>query len=111
LDALYDCVNALQVRRRLKDFPPWIEDVYIQTWNRILEQDEDLVLVAKVTLAWVLYASRSMTVAELERAVATSPDTYKFDPDLLVPGPTLMSLCRGLITVEEESGIVRLIRE
>jgi hypothetical protein len=52
-----------------------------------------------------------MTVSELERAVATCPDTYQFEADRLVPGTTLMSLCRGLVTVEKESGIVRLIRE
>jgi hypothetical protein len=97
--------------RKLKEFPSNIWDVYLQTWNRILKQDEDLVLVAKVALAWVLFASSSMTLGELERVVATSPDTYRFDPDRLVPGATLMSLCRGLITAEEESGIVRLIRE
>jgi hypothetical protein len=104
-------MNAHQVRRRLREFPARIEDVYIKTWERILMQDAELVLAAKTVLLWVLYASRSMTVAELERAVATCPDTYKFEADRLVPGTALMSLCRGLVKVEEESGIVRLIRK
>ncbi|KAH6903022.1 hypothetical protein BKA70DRAFT_1155699, partial [Coprinopsis sp. MPI-PUGE-AT-0042] len=108
LDALRDCINTHQVRQRLKDFPSRIEDVYGQTWDRILAQNADLVSVAKTVLVWVLNASRSMAVKELERAVATSPDNYKFETDRFVPGSTLMSLCRGVITVEEESGIVRL---
>lgn len=77
----------------------------------ILKQDEDLVAAAKTVLLWVLYAPRSVTVAELERAAAICPDTFKFEPDRLVPGTTLMSLCRGLIAVEEESRIVRLVRK
>lgn len=48
---------------------------------------------------------------ELGRAVATSPDTFKLEADCLVPAATLMSLCRGLIVVEEESSIMHLIRE
>ncbi|KAH6909937.1 hypothetical protein BKA70DRAFT_1425651 [Coprinopsis sp. MPI-PUGE-AT-0042] len=51
-----------------------------------------------------------MRVEELERAVATSPETHKFEASRLVSGATLMSLCRGLITVEEESQLVRLVR-
>ncbi|KAH6916393.1 hypothetical protein BKA70DRAFT_1502416 [Coprinopsis sp. MPI-PUGE-AT-0042] len=66
-------------------------------------------LPCEAVLVWVINASRSMTMAELERAVATAPDTHKFEPGRLVPGTTLVSLCGGLITVEEESGLVRLI--
>ncbi|KAH6909815.1 hypothetical protein BKA70DRAFT_176896 [Coprinopsis sp. MPI-PUGE-AT-0042] len=50
-----------------------------------------------------------MTIEELERAIATSPETHKFEPHRLVPGMTLMALCRGLVTFEEESRVVRLV--
>ncbi|KAH6906060.1 hypothetical protein BKA70DRAFT_451709 [Coprinopsis sp. MPI-PUGE-AT-0042] len=50
-----------------------------------------------------------MTMEELERAVATSPSNHKFEAGRLVPGTTLLSICGGLITVEEESRLVRLV--
>ena len=70
-----------------------------------------LAQLARATLFWVLNAERSMTLRELERAVATSPDTFKFEPHRVVPGETLIAACRGLLVLEEESQIVRLVRE
>ncbi|KAH6909814.1 hypothetical protein BKA70DRAFT_176867 [Coprinopsis sp. MPI-PUGE-AT-0042] len=109
VDALCDCTTALEVRQTLHVFPSRIEDVYLQTWHRILEQKPNHVLLAKTTLVWVLNASRSMTIDELERAVATSPNTFKFEADRLAPGTTLIAFCCGLVTFEEESRLVRLI--
>ncbi|KAH6909889.1 hypothetical protein BKA70DRAFT_178830 [Coprinopsis sp. MPI-PUGE-AT-0042] len=109
VDALCECATAREVRQTLEVFPSRIEDVYLQTWHRILEQRPTHVLLAKAALVWVLNASRSMTIEELERAVAISPDTYKFEPDRLAPGTTLVAFCRGLVTFEEESRLVRLV--
>lgn len=111
LEALSDCVNAEQVRLTLKAFPPRIEDVYIFTWRRILKQPVGKVLLAKSALVWVLNASRSMTIEELRMAIATSPVSHKFEAGRLVPSVTLISQCCGLITIEEESRLVRLVRE
>ncbi|KAH6909839.1 hypothetical protein BKA70DRAFT_1148398, partial [Coprinopsis sp. MPI-PUGE-AT-0042] len=109
LEALCECATAHEVRQTLEGFPSRIEDVYLQTWHRILGQKPSHVLLAKATLVWVLNASRSMTIEELERAVATSPETFKFEPNRLAPGTTLIAFCRGLVMFEEESRLVRLI--
>jgi hypothetical protein len=98
------------VRRTLAGFPSKIEVVYLRTWERILKHNADHAMLAKVVLLWVLNSSRSMTIDKLERAVATSPITHKFDPGQIVPGAILMSICRGLVVVEEESHLVRLVR-
>ena len=99
------------IRDTLDNFPSSIEDVYLQTWRRIHGQTPKLVSLAKAVLVWVLNASRSIKIDELECAVATSPTTYKFEPSKVVSGSTLMALCRGLVVYEEESRIVRLVRE
>ncbi|KAH6870882.1 hypothetical protein BKA70DRAFT_365785 [Coprinopsis sp. MPI-PUGE-AT-0042] len=111
LNALHECVTAREVRQTLEAFPTSIEDVYRLTWQRILEQKPNHTLLAKTALLWVLNASRSMTIEELERAVATSPRAYMFERDRLAPGTMLIALCCGLVTLEEESGLVRLVRE
>jgi hypothetical protein len=100
-----------EVDRTLEAFPSSIRDVYIQTWDRIVQRNPTRIALAKSVLLWVLYASRPMSLEELERAVATSPETYKFQPNEVVPGNSLVALCRGLVTLEEESGVVRLVRK
>lgn len=97
--------------KTLEEFPPQIKDVYIQTWTRILNQAQGKAYLAINALAWVLYAERSLTVDELRHAIATCPDTYKLELSRLSPAGTLLSVCCGLITLEGEAGIVRLVRE
>ncbi|KAH6904821.1 hypothetical protein BKA70DRAFT_1506673, partial [Coprinopsis sp. MPI-PUGE-AT-0042] len=109
MGALCECISAQEVMQTLEAFPSRIEDVYIQTWHRILEQKRNHVAIAKTLLVWVLNASRPMTVEELERAVAASADTYKFEPSRIVSAATLIALCHGLVTFEEESRLVRLV--
>jgi hypothetical protein len=98
------------VRRTLKSIPSSIQNVYLRTWETILEDSAKNAMLAKTVLVWVLYASRSMTIEELERAVATSPVT-QFEPRGLVSGATLISFCRGLVVLEEEGRLVRLVRK
>ncbi|KAH6905323.1 ankyrin repeat-containing domain protein [Coprinopsis sp. MPI-PUGE-AT-0042] len=109
LDALGFCLSAQDVRETLEQFPSEIEDVYIQTWNRILGQHPRHISQARALLLWVLSAQRSMTIEELQRALATSPDTHTFEPGRMVPEAALFGLCRGLVTLEEESRLVRLV--
>ena len=111
MDALRACVSLHQVRLALDEFPSDIEGIYYQTWDRIHEDSPHLSALARAMFFWVLNAERSMTLQELERAVATSPDTFKFQPHRVVPGGTLIAVCRGLLVLEEESQIVRLVRE
>jgi ankyrin repeat domain-containing protein 50 len=99
------------VKQTLQNFPLRIEDAYLQTWIRIMQLPARHMPIAKMALLWVVYAPRSMTVAELQHAVATDPKTFEFDRDELVPEVSLISLCCGLVTVDDESRLVRLVRE
>ena len=49
--------------------------------------------------------------ARIDEAVATSPETFRFDPDRVEEGSTLVGFCRGLVTFEEATKLVRLVRE
>lgn len=54
-----------------------------------------------------------MSVKALRYVIATSPDTHEFDRRRLVSSEALVTLCRGLVVVEEEeeASVVRLVRE
>ena len=95
----------------LAAFPNDIEELYLQTWQRILSQTNARVLRAKQVLVWVLNATRSLTLEELQYAVATCPGTYIFEKNRLVQEHTLLGACRGLVAVEEGTKLVRLVRE
>lgn len=109
--ALQDCTSIYDVRETLQAFPMEIEDVYLQTWARILAQHPRKALLAQKVLLWVLTSSRSMTMRELQHAVATSPTTMQFDSDRIVEQGVLLGLCCGLVLMEDESHIVRLVRK
>ena len=57
------------------------------------------------------YAYRSLRIIELQHALAASNDEETFDDDDVVAEEVIVSVCCGLIVVDEESKIVRLVRE
>lgn len=111
MQALKECTNRHELNQTLEEFPEKIADVYVQTWNRIINQSPGKVTLATNVLVWVLYATRSLTVDELRHAVATCPDTHKVEPHRLPPIETLLSICCGLLVSELETGIVRIVRK
>ena len=111
LQALRECTSRHDVEKALTNFPARIADVYVATWNRIESQPVSKASLARRVLLWVVYSTRSLTVEELRYAVAVSPDTLKFERTLLVPLDTLMSACCGLLVLEKETKVARLVRE
>ncbi|KAH6911249.1 hypothetical protein BKA70DRAFT_55901 [Coprinopsis sp. MPI-PUGE-AT-0042] len=111
MQALRQCTNRHELNETLEDFPEKIADVYIRTWERITNQaaGNSMVSLATKALAWVLYATRSLTVDELRHAIATSPDTHKLELSRVVPTETLLGACCGLLVREQETGLVRLV--
>ncbi|KAH6892725.1 hypothetical protein BKA70DRAFT_1119278, partial [Coprinopsis sp. MPI-PUGE-AT-0042] len=109
LEALRGCANIYAVEKTLEDFPRRMEDVYQQTWKRIEAQAPETAVIAKNALIWVLCARRSLKIEELRHAVATCPNTHKFDRRRLVDKATLMGLCCGLVNIEEGTNIIRFV--
>ncbi|KAH6905383.1 hypothetical protein BKA70DRAFT_1153081 [Coprinopsis sp. MPI-PUGE-AT-0042] len=109
LDALQHCFTVHDAMQTLDAFPRRIEDVYKQTWQRIIQSDLNHASLAKTAFLWVLNAKQSMSIDQLRHALATSPDTHSFEPSRLMPEATLVSACRGLLTVDKESRLVRLV--
>ncbi|KAH6903936.1 ankyrin repeat-containing domain protein [Coprinopsis sp. MPI-PUGE-AT-0042] len=109
LEALHNCVSALDVEETLDAFPTDIEDVYTKTWQRIIYQGPKQSNLAKLVLLWITHAHGEMTIDALRRAIATSPETHVFDPKRMVPKALLISVCCGLVSVDDKTRIVRLI--
>lgn len=111
MDALQKSLNIHSVMHNLEQFPASIEGVYTQTWERILNQDPEYVSLATLALVWVLHAKRSLTLGKLSQALATCPQTHRFEQQRMIPESTVMDLCYGLLTVDKESQLVRPVRK
>ena len=99
------------MRQILDCFPSKIEDFYRETWARILDQPSLHAAAAKNVLVWVLSSERSLKIRELRYLVATCPRTHKIEDNRLVDERTLMRFCRGLVSVEEGTDVVRFVRK
>jgi hypothetical protein len=111
MDALKECMNIYSLEATLDDFPTNVKTVYAEIWTKINKQPAERALLARNVLVWVTCATRSLTVDELRHAVASCTDTFKFDTAQLVPIDRLVGACCGLVAIEKETNLVRLVRE
>jgi ankyrin repeat protein len=65
--------------------------------------------LAKMVLSWITCAKRPLSTSELQHALAVEVGDAEFDEDNLPDIDDMVSVCAGLLTVDEESGIVRLV--
>ncbi|ORY00885.1 hypothetical protein BCR34DRAFT_546658 [Clohesyomyces aquaticus] len=64
---------------------------------------------AKNVLSWITYAQRPLTTAEICHALAVEHQEEELDPENVPDMEELVSVYAGLVVVDEESRIVRLV--
>jgi len=84
-------------------------DVYGATIERIKAQDGDRSRLGMAALMWISHAERPLRADELCNALAVQLGSTVFDATNIPSMSTLVSCCQGLITVDKEASIVRLI--
>ncbi|TFK22078.1 hypothetical protein FA15DRAFT_644639 [Coprinopsis marcescibilis] len=107
LDMLAVCVNVHGLRKAVATLPTGVEAMYEITMVRVEAHSQ--AATAKRALTWLVHALKSLEMDDLRSAIAVDPETFKFDSELLIDGPTLLSLCCGLVTFDSESELVRLV--
>ena len=95
----------------MEQLPPGLDELYKADMKRIEGQPKNQAKMAKHMLLWVINTTRSITFEDLQFALTFSEETKTFNPKGLVRESLLLSLCCGLLTVEKESRLVRLVRE
>ena len=108
LDALALCLNIRELRIALECLPKGVEAMYAVTMQRIMNQANPS--IAKRALVFLVNALESLYIDDLRHAVAVDPETFEYHPDFLIDAETLISICCGLITLEPQSKLVRLVR-
>jgi hypothetical protein len=106
--------DVLRILNQLPQGLAAIDDAYDKALKQIDEQVETYRLLAKRAISFITYAQRPLTVDELCIAVSIDTDDDVLDVDVLdiddiYKIEIVTSVCAGLVTVDEDSSIVRLV--
>jgi ankyrin repeat protein len=86
-----------------------LDDAYDKAIKQIDEQLPGDCLLAKRALSWITYAQRPLTTKELCHAVSIEQDDKALDSDDIYDVEGVISVCAGLVAIDEESNIIRLV--
>jgi hypothetical protein len=110
MNALLEQDSVRAVLRALDKLPNEIEQIYDEAMERI-ERQSNTTELAKRVLSWVIYASRPLSLEELQHALAVSPKMTDMDCCDLIFEWKLTSVCAGLVVIDKEQHVVRLARK
>jgi len=86
-----------------------LDKAYQDVMERINKQQPGFRQLAEKVLSWITCAKRPLTTSELQHALAVEVGDSKLDEDNLCRTERMASVCAGLVTIDEESGIIRLV--
>ncbi|CAG9982523.1 unnamed protein product [Clonostachys byssicola] len=86
-----------------------LAQAYDEAMDRIRMQPPGFQQLATKVLTWIIFARRQLTILELQHALAVSVGDEELDEDNMRDIKDIVSVCLGLVTVDEQSGIVRLV--
>ncbi|KAK2794086.1 hypothetical protein FQN52_009168 [Onygenales sp. PD_12] len=120
-DSLEDKTNPKAVRGALKSFQKQnadlakdgrsfvLDNAYEQAMERINGQKQGFRELAMSTLQWITHARRPLSAKELQHALAVEIGEVELDEENISEIEDILSACGGLVTVDEETSIIRLV--
>ncbi|KAF2622263.1 hypothetical protein BU25DRAFT_352674, partial [Macroventuria anomochaeta] len=86
-----------------------LDDAYSEAIVRIDGQLQDERVLAKNVLSWISYSQRPLTTGDLCHALAVGLGDEELDRDNILDVEDILSVCAGLVTIDEESQVIRLV--
>jgi ankyrin repeat protein len=93
----------------LEELPEELDGVYDDIMSRIRSQERDDVKLATRILEWITFAKEPLKDIMIQHAVATVSKGTDIEDDDLILVDELISTCAGMVTLDRESGIIRLV--
>ena len=84
-------------------------EAYESVIKRISNQNKDLADLAKMALKWITYAKEPLEIPVLQHALAWTPMNPDVNEKTLVQPEQLVSWCAGIVTIDQESHLIRLV--
>lgn len=113
-DSIQSKSTITDIRKTLAALPRGsqkLNSAYDEIMLRINQQDEDNRALAKMVLSWAAFAYEPLTKSELLTAVALmkDPTLQDISEEDLVDEALLTSVCAGLVVIDADSAVVRLV--
>ncbi|KAF5012488.1 hypothetical protein FDECE_1461 [Fusarium decemcellulare] len=109
IDSLAEQPTIGHIKKALKHLPTGLDQTYDQAMARIESQGESAREMAKQVLSWVIHARRALSPAELQHAVAVELGQTYLDTEFIPEVAIACSICAGLVTIDTQSNVVRLV--
>ncbi|KAI4264197.1 MAG: hypothetical protein L6R42_000683 [Xanthoria sp. 1 TBL-2021] len=109
VDALSTKGNVKILKKALENLPTTLDELYDDAVQRIKTQSPDDEHLALKALRWVAYTYRPLGFRALQEALAIEPGEDDFDSDGMHPIGLILDVCAGLLIVDEENEIARLV--
>lgn len=109
MDSLQSKSTSKAVRQTLRTLPKDLDSTYEEALRRIEDQSDDDKELAHRILQWISFAMRPLELDELQCALAVEPELQELDEDNIIDVDLLTSVCAGLVVVDQESQIIRLV--
>ncbi|KAI9666339.1 MAG: hypothetical protein M1821_004274 [Bathelium mastoideum] len=101
--------DGMQKLRQLPKGCAGLDDAYKEAVGRIQNQPEEQRELARKVICWISHARRMLSPDELRYALAVEPGVNDIDKENVLHSVDLVSVCAGLVSIDEESNIIRLV--
>ncbi|PYH66772.1 uncharacterized protein BO88DRAFT_392289 [Aspergillus vadensis CBS 113365] len=112
LDSLRGKLSVTAVKKTLEKLPTGT-DAYDVAYEEALERINGKTAgereLAFQILAWITCARVPLKIEQLQYGLAVEPDEAEFDPDNLPDAQDMVAVCAGLVTIDENCRIIRLV--
>ncbi|KAJ7831588.1 hypothetical protein B0H14DRAFT_2365099 [Mycena olivaceomarginata] len=109
VNSLMNKKNVADVEDALTNLSSTLEGAYDDIVTRINQQSEGARKLAWRTLSWVLNAKTPLRPSQLREALAVEPGATALDPDGQTDMDIVISVCAGLVVIDEADDTVRLV--
>jgi hypothetical protein len=86
-----------------------LDQAYEQAMVRIQGQVPEHQQLARQVLSWIACSRRRLTSSELQHAIGVEIDASSLDRENITDIGLIVSVCAGLVIIDTESDIVRLV--
>lgn len=109
MQSILEAMTRSEIRKSLRNLSANLGQAFEDTLRRIENEPQNRRLIAMQSLMWISRSYRPLQINELRHALATQAGDTKFDPDNVLQAKFIVECCSGLVVVDDESSIVRLV--